>query len=399
MLVLLLKPVTFVVVTLWSLLTRLIFNTIACTIVLLLQGLKGSGEGSLGIFQQVAEGIRGCFEFILRLIINSISSTISKVFDILQESITGSVTASGTVAAELAEKLKTSIEESLKQRSSSRPTVEQQSESDGSEVFCLPIVDFGTGAFRVPLKADWAVDFHKGALLVQIWAIEHLSLRPTGNRISFPRFLQWPKIDGNSKILKAFAHHRQYEKRISALEDEVKVLKATVALQDTKEGHDIDRYGKNREGSSEVPIHSPVSTFPSTNVDRKQCLDKLYAFCTSKTECDLDEYIVLVSVDDQILIRCDLQSMKVKAWVDNMDHVLRDLKQFRGGRQKKWMKTTISYFAPNKHVPIEDIKHCGLVEIGDFRRTYVCQWVLHPRNIYRNNVLKEAGLPLDLKYE
>ncbi|KAG4921604.1 hypothetical protein JHK86_050417 [Glycine max] len=115
MLVLLLKSVTFVVVTLWSLLTRLIFNTIAYTIVLLLQGLKGSGEGSLGIFQQVADGIRGCFEFILQSTISSINSIISNVFDILKESITGSVAASGSVAAELAEKLKTSLKESLKQ--------------------------------------------------------------------------------------------------------------------------------------------------------------------------------------------------------------------------------------------------------------------------------------------
>ncbi|CAJ1921559.1 unnamed protein product [Sphenostylis stenocarpa] len=115
MLVLILKPVTFVVVTLWSLLTRLIFNTIAYTIVLLLQGLKGSGEGSLGVFKQVAEGIRVCFEFILQLVINSTSSILSKVFDILKESITGSMAASGSVAAEQAEKLKTSLEESFKQ--------------------------------------------------------------------------------------------------------------------------------------------------------------------------------------------------------------------------------------------------------------------------------------------
>lgn len=115
MLVLLLKLITFIVVTLWSLVTRLIFNTIAYTIVLLLQGLKGSGEGSLGIFQQVSEIIRGCFEFILQLIVNSINSIISKVFDIIKDSITGSVVATGSVAAELGEKIKTSLEESLKQ--------------------------------------------------------------------------------------------------------------------------------------------------------------------------------------------------------------------------------------------------------------------------------------------
>lgn len=115
MLVLLLKPITFIVVTLCSLLTRLIFNTIAYTFVLLIQGLKSSGEGSLGIFQQVAEIIRACFEFILQLLIDSIISIMSSMFDVVKDTITGSVSATGSIGAELAEKLKSSFEESLKQ--------------------------------------------------------------------------------------------------------------------------------------------------------------------------------------------------------------------------------------------------------------------------------------------
>lgn len=114
MLVLLLKLITFIVATLWSLLTRLIFNSIAHTIVLLIQGLKSSGEGSLGIFQYVAEIIKACFEFILQLIIESINSILSSMFDVLKDTITGSVSATGSMAAEIAEKLKTSFEESLK---------------------------------------------------------------------------------------------------------------------------------------------------------------------------------------------------------------------------------------------------------------------------------------------
>ncbi|KAK7256110.1 hypothetical protein RIF29_29544 [Crotalaria pallida] len=115
MLVLLLKLVTFFLVTLWSLLTRLIFNTIAHTIVLLLQGLKGSGEGSLAVFQQAAEVIRTCFEFIFLQIIKSINTIISYMFDLLKDSITGSVAVTGTAAGSIAEKFRTSIEESLKQ--------------------------------------------------------------------------------------------------------------------------------------------------------------------------------------------------------------------------------------------------------------------------------------------
>lgn len=115
MLVLLLKPITFLVTTLWSLLTRVIFNTIAYTIVLFIQGLKSSGEGSLGIFQQVADIIRVCFEFILQLLIGSINSIVSLVFDAVKDIITGSVSATGSMVAELAEKMKTSFEESLKE--------------------------------------------------------------------------------------------------------------------------------------------------------------------------------------------------------------------------------------------------------------------------------------------
>ncbi|WJX81608.1 hypothetical protein P8452_64469 [Trifolium repens] len=115
MLVLLLKPITFVVITLSSLLTRLIFNTIAYAIVLLIQGLRSSGDGSLGIFQKLAEIIKTCFEFILQILIDSISSIVSLAFDVLKDTITGSVSATGSIAAELAEKLKTSFEESLKQ--------------------------------------------------------------------------------------------------------------------------------------------------------------------------------------------------------------------------------------------------------------------------------------------
>lgn len=115
MLVLLLKPITFIVVTIWSLVIRLIFNTIAYTIVLLIQGLKGSGEGTLGIFQQVAEVIRACFEFFLQFIVDSINSIVSSVFDVLKDTILGSMAATGSVATELGEKLKDSFEEYLKQ--------------------------------------------------------------------------------------------------------------------------------------------------------------------------------------------------------------------------------------------------------------------------------------------
>ena len=111
MLVLLLKIVTFFVVNVWSLLTRLIFNTIAYAIVFLIQGLKAPGEGLHGIFQQVAEVIRACLEFMLEQIAESINYLISKVFDILKDSITGSVAVTGSVAGGLAEKL----QESLKQ--------------------------------------------------------------------------------------------------------------------------------------------------------------------------------------------------------------------------------------------------------------------------------------------
>ncbi|KAL1334710.1 hypothetical protein HN51_063681 [Arachis hypogaea] len=109
MLVLLLKLLAFLVVNIWSLLTRLIFNTIAHTIVLLIQSLKESGEGSQGIFQQVAEVTKACLDFILKQMVNSISYLISKAFGILKDSVAGSVAVTGSVAGGLGEKLKESL--------------------------------------------------------------------------------------------------------------------------------------------------------------------------------------------------------------------------------------------------------------------------------------------------
>ncbi|KAG2404801.1 uncharacterized protein HKW66_Vig0244480 [Vigna angularis] len=111
MLVLLLKALTFVVVTLWSLLTCIIFNAIACTFALLLQCLKGCSEATLGIFQVFSEGIKTCFEFILQLVFKLLSSLVSKVFDIVIQRATKSLTTSVTTSSELVEKLKTALEE------------------------------------------------------------------------------------------------------------------------------------------------------------------------------------------------------------------------------------------------------------------------------------------------
>ncbi|QCE11457.1 hypothetical protein DEO72_LG10g2690 [Vigna unguiculata] len=106
----LVNAVSFVVVTLWSLLTQIIFNTIACTFALLLQCLKGSSEGTLGIFQIFSECIKACFGFILELVFKLLSSLVSKVFDIVIERATESLTSSFTTSTELIEKLKTALE-------------------------------------------------------------------------------------------------------------------------------------------------------------------------------------------------------------------------------------------------------------------------------------------------
>lgn len=111
MLVLLVQTVTFVVVTLWSVLTCIIFNTIAFTFGLLLQSLKGSSEGTLGIFQIFSESIKACFEFILQLVFKLLSSVASKVFDIVIEKVTESLATSLTTSTELLEKLKTALDE------------------------------------------------------------------------------------------------------------------------------------------------------------------------------------------------------------------------------------------------------------------------------------------------
>ena len=114
MLVLLLRLIILALVTLWNLLTRLIFSSIASTILLLIQAIKVPSEAIHEGFQQVAGAIRACLEVIFQLIMEAINLLLSAVFDLIKDSITRSVAATGSAVGGLAEKLKTSIEEGLK---------------------------------------------------------------------------------------------------------------------------------------------------------------------------------------------------------------------------------------------------------------------------------------------
>ncbi|MED6219601.1 hypothetical protein PIB30_037218 [Stylosanthes scabra] len=113
MLVLLLRLIIFSLLTLWSFLTRLIFSSVASTIVLLIQAIKVPGEAIHGGFQLLAEALRACLEAIFQLIIEAINLLLSSLFDAIKESIKGSMSATGSAIGEVAEKLKTSIEEGL----------------------------------------------------------------------------------------------------------------------------------------------------------------------------------------------------------------------------------------------------------------------------------------------
>ncbi|MED6184571.1 hypothetical protein PIB30_048652 [Stylosanthes scabra] len=113
MLALLLRLIIFSLLTLWSFLTRLIFSSIASTIVLLIQAIKVPSEAIHGGFQLVAEALRACLEAIFQLIIEAINLLLSSLFDAIKESIKGSMSATGSAIGEVAEKLKTSIEEGL----------------------------------------------------------------------------------------------------------------------------------------------------------------------------------------------------------------------------------------------------------------------------------------------
>ncbi|KAJ7950526.1 Anti-sigma-I factor RsgI6 like [Quillaja saponaria] len=114
MAVFLLKLVFFAFTTLSNILTRLIFFVTAYLLVLLIQAFKKPGGAIHEGFQQVADVIKGCFEFIFQLVIEAVSSVISTVFDLVKDSITGSAAITGAGIGGLLVKTKTSLEEVLK---------------------------------------------------------------------------------------------------------------------------------------------------------------------------------------------------------------------------------------------------------------------------------------------
>ncbi|KAI4354239.1 hypothetical protein L6164_003125 [Bauhinia variegata] len=114
MLVLILKPIIFAIATLWSLLTRLIFYSIAFLLVKFIQAFKVPDAAIHVGFKQIAEIIRVCFESILQMMIQAMGYLVSKVFDVIKASVAGSVGVTGSVAGGLAEKTKASLEEALK---------------------------------------------------------------------------------------------------------------------------------------------------------------------------------------------------------------------------------------------------------------------------------------------
>ncbi|KAK4270180.1 hypothetical protein QN277_023254 [Acacia crassicarpa] len=113
MLILLLRFIILCVVTLWSIITRIIFSSVAQLVVVLIQGLKLPGEAAQGGFQQGAEAIRGIFEFLLSFLVETLTFVVTTVFDVLKEVVFGSVDVLVQGLMTLSETLKSSLEASV----------------------------------------------------------------------------------------------------------------------------------------------------------------------------------------------------------------------------------------------------------------------------------------------
>lgn len=114
MAVFLLKLIFFAVNALSYLVSRLIFTVTAYLVVLIIQAFKVPGQAAQGALEQVAEAIKGCFEYFLALVMEAISSLISTAFDLLIEAVTGSASVTGSAIGGLVEKTRTSLDELLK---------------------------------------------------------------------------------------------------------------------------------------------------------------------------------------------------------------------------------------------------------------------------------------------
>lgn len=104
----------FAVNAISNLVSRLIFTVTAYVLVLIIQAFKVPGEAAHGALQQIAEAIKGCFEYLLEMIMEAISSLISSCFDLLTEVVTGSAAVTGSAVGGLVEKARNSFDGLLK---------------------------------------------------------------------------------------------------------------------------------------------------------------------------------------------------------------------------------------------------------------------------------------------
>ncbi|KAL2333991.1 hypothetical protein Fmac_015204 [Flemingia macrophylla] len=131
-------------------------------------------------------------------------------------------------------------------------------------------------------------------------------------------------------------------------------------------------------------------------------LSTLFCYCTL-TSRQVVPKEVIVNIDDHILTRSDVCSMRSRSWVTNMDTIIHDFLKKRAGKyvamkRKKWTRNKLKKFIPNSHIDVIHMKDFQLFELNKIRPEYVCRWILHPRNIHRERILMAAKLPLDLQY-
>lgn len=114
MVLFLLNLVFFVISTLLNVVSRLIFTTAAYLLVLTIQAFKLPGQAIQGALEQVGDVMRTCFEYLVELGIEAISTLISSFFDLLKDGISGSAAATGSAIGGLMENTRASLDGLIK---------------------------------------------------------------------------------------------------------------------------------------------------------------------------------------------------------------------------------------------------------------------------------------------
>ncbi|CAN0899175.1 hypothetical protein LINGRAHAP2_LOCUS20120 [Linum grandiflorum] len=114
MIVLLVRLIFFAISTASNLISRLIFNTTAYFLVLIIQGLRVPGQAVQTGLEQIGEALKSVIDYIFNLILEAMTSAVSSAIEAVFEAIVGSFTSTGSAVGGLIDNTRNSLEGMLK---------------------------------------------------------------------------------------------------------------------------------------------------------------------------------------------------------------------------------------------------------------------------------------------